>query len=57
MASVVGKNSRATGQAGESQSSFYNRSGIAFGQRITGRNGYSVTNMRNRGRQTNTRNV
>lgn len=52
MASVVGRNSRATGRAGESQSRFYNRSGVAFGQRITGRNGHSVTNMRNRGRQT-----
>ena len=46
MASVVGKNSRATGRAGESQSSFYNRSGIAFGQRITGRNGYSGIMLR-----------
>lgn len=55
MASVVGKNSRATGRAGESQSSFYNRSGVAFGQNITGRNGHSVTNMRSRGRGTTTR--
>ena len=51
MASVrptVGANPRATGQRGESQSNFYNRSGIAFGQRITGRNGRAVTNLRNR---------
>ena len=49
MASVkatVGTNPRARGQRGESQSSFYNRSGVAFGQRITGRNGRGVTNLR-----------
>lgn len=57
MASVVGTNPKARGKQGESQTSLYNRSGIAFGQRITGRNGHSVTNLRSRGRQTNTRNA
>lgn len=49
MASVkatVGTQKRARGRQGESQSSFYNRSGIAFGQKITGRNGRAVNNNR-----------
>ena len=49
MASVkqsIGGQKRATGKQGETQGQFYRRSGIAFGQNITGMNGKSVNNMR-----------
>lgn len=48
---TVGTQSRASGRAGESQSSFYRRSGTAFGQNITAVNGRSVRNMRTTGRR------
>lgn len=48
MACTVGTHPRARGRRGQTQSQYYNATGMAFGRRITGRNGYSVTNLRNR---------
>lgn len=47
---VIGETGRARGRAGETQAQFYQRSGTAFGRKITGMNGRRVRNMNTTGR-------